>query len=264
MTLRQAYFRETPDGVFIANDPTRGPWSADHCHAGPVTGLVARAAEAEAGPDKMLTRLTLDVVRPVPMTGLRISVEPVRNTRTMATSRIEVHDLEGTACVSATSMHLSRKAYADMPSAPVTPLQFDQADTARFPISSVLHDKPSFRDFVDVAFPKGQPPGLGPKTMWMRAPPLLEGEAQSPIQSLCPLADCGNAISANAGTTEIGFMNTDLTLQIHREPVSDWLAAEAVSHWYDSGIGMSHSVLHDVRGPVGIALQTLVLRPAAG
>jgi len=58
-------------------------------------------------------------------------------------------------------------------------------------------------------------------------------------------------------------MNTDLTLQIHREPQGDWFAASAVSHWQPNGIGMSQAILYDTLGPVGMALQTLVLHPMA-
>jgi len=97
----------------------------------------------------------------------------------------------------------------------------------------------------------------------MRTPKLLQGEDPSPIQALCPLADCGNGISWNAPTTEMGFMNTDLTVHIHREPVSDWLASDSISHWQPTDIGMSQSVLYDTQGPVGTALQTLVLFPPA-
>ena len=264
MTDTPSYFRQDADGLFHANDPARGPWSRDHCHAGPVTGLIARAAERAIGPDKMLTRLTLDVLRPVPMHGLEITVDVTRNTRTLATTRLELHDPDGTRCVVASSMHLVRQALGDIPTAPVVPLRREEAEPGRFPLSGSLHDAPAFSQFVETAFPPGHAAEPGPKTIWMRAPNLLEGERQSPIQSICALADCGNGISFNAEPSKIGFMNTDLTLQIHREPVSDWLAADSTSHWQSSGIGMSHSVLHDTRGPLGVALQTLVLRPVDG
>ncbi|MBT3142653.1 thioesterase family protein [Phaeobacter gallaeciensis] len=255
------YFTQTPEGVFLGNDPARGPWSPDHCHAGPVTGLVARAAETAVGPDKMLTRLTLDVLRPLPVAGLVIETELTRNTRTLATTRVEVHGLDGTLCMTATSMHLTRKTMADVPTAQVQPLNFEDAIPADPLLVGALHEKPSFGQYTETAFPPGVTREPGPKTVWMRTPALLEGEDPSPIQSMCALADCGNGISWNAPPVKLGFMNTDLTLQIHREPVSNWLASEAISHWHDNGLGMSHSILHDTEGPVGVALQTLVLHP---
>ncbi|MEX0316604.1 MAG: thioesterase family protein [Ruegeria sp.] len=256
-----AYFTETRDGLFLGNDPARGPWSVDHCHAGPVTGLVARAAEAAVGPDKMLTRLTLDVLRPLPLAGLRVRSETVRNTRTLATTKVEVHDLDGTLCIAATSMHLTRKELGEVPTAPVTPLRFEDAEQGETLLIGSLHDKPAFGNFIEMAYPKGQELKPGPKTIWMRVPPLLADEVPSPIQSMCALADCGNGISWNEPPTRLGFMNTDLTLQVHREPESNWLASESASHWHGTGVGMSQSILHDTRGPVATALQTLVLHP---
>jgi hypothetical protein len=35
-----------------------------------------------------------------------------------------------------------------------------------------------------------------------------------------------------------------------------------VSFWEPNGIGMSQATLFDTRGPVGAALQTLIVRPA--
>lgn len=261
--MTQAYFREE-NGAFIGQDPVRGPWSELHCHAGPVAGLAARAAEQAAGPDKMLTRLTLDITRAVPMAGVTVSVEVTRASRTLTTTRVSIQDLDGTICVSGSSMHLVRKDLGAVPTPQIAPpiLKPDNASKAMFLAS--LHDKPVFGQFVETALAPGSGSGPGPKTIWMRTPPLLEGEAQSPIQSICALADCGNGISWNASTDEMGFMNTDLTLQIHREPVGDWRASEAISHWHGNGVGASHAVLYDTEGPVGVALQTLVLHPPKG
>lgn len=255
-----AFFREE-GGVFFGNDPARGPWSTEHCHAGPVTGLVVRAAEAAAGPEKVLTRLTLDVVRPIPLTGIRVAVEVERASRTLTTTRVEVLDLDRARCVSGTSMHLVRKDLGEVPNVSVDGPDFTQAEVVPYRLIDGVHGAPNFGHFIDIALPRGTVRAPGPKTIWMRVPPILEGEAPTPIQSICPLADCGNGISWNALPDVLGFMNTDLTLQMHREPVSDWMASEAVSHWQGNGVGMSHSVLYDTQGPVGVALQTLVLHP---
>lgn len=256
-----AFFMQSADGVFHGNDPARGPWSADHCHAGPVTGLVARAAEQVVDAEKMLCRLTLDILRPLPLAGLRVLAEVTRQTRTLVTTLTRVHDLDGGLCAQGSTMHLVRKNLGEVPTAPVAPLNRAEAEPGPFSIGAGLHDRPYFGQFLDVAYPPGFGLQPGPKTIWMRTPQLLEGEQQSPIQSLCALADCGNGISWNARPKEMGFMNTDLTLNVHREPQSDWLASDSLSHWHGTGIGMSQSVLQDESGPVATALQTLVLHP---
>ncbi len=258
---QEAFFQLRSDGVFVGNEAARGPWSADHCHAGPVTGLVARAAETEVGPDKMLTRLTIDMLRPMPLSGLRVAAETERHTKTMATTRVTVHDLDDTLCAKATTMHLVRRDLGAVPNVSMDPPELEGAVSGSFPIGETRHKLTGFAHYSEVLYPKNSTPGPGPKAIWMRTPPLLPGEAQSPIQALCPLADCANGISWNAPTTEMGFMNTDLTVQIHREPVSDWLASDSVCHWQPSGIGMSQAVLYDTEGPIGAALQTLILFP---
>jgi len=255
-----AYFNQLSDDRFSGNPPARGPWSEYFCHAGPVAGLVARAFE-RAVPEKDLTRMTFDLLRPVPLAELRISVEVHRDARSVATATAQVCDKEDRVCVTATSMHLIRTDFAEMPTAPVSPLHRRDAAPGEPPLPRGAHGEPSFADFIEVAYPEGESHEPGPKTVWMKTPPLLANETPSPVQSLCPLADCGNGLSRNAPFEEMGFLNTDLTIHIHCEPRSEWLASETVSHWQDTGIGLAHAVIRDEEGPVAAVLQTLLLRP---
>jgi hypothetical protein len=96
----------------------------------------------------------------------------------------------------------------------------------------------------------------------MRTVPLLPDEEPSSVQRICPLADCGNAIGRNAELSDASFINPDLTIVLHREPVGEWFGIQAVSHWQPDGIGMADALLFDTEGAVGRALQTLLIRPA--
>lgn len=254
------YFTQLDENRFQANDPARGPWSRGHCHAGPVTGLVVRALE-QAIPDKMLTRITLDLIRPIPMAEIRVTAQSTRNGRSVSAGSAEIRDADDRVCVTATSMHLVKSDIPDMPTAATPDLTYADADFGPPPLPMGMHDVPAFGHFVKTAYPKGTSNGLGPKTVWMKAPPLLETEVPSPIQTLCALADSGNAISRNAEISAMGFLNTDLTIHVHREPVSDWLASTTESHWQSTGIGLAQAVISDDQGPVACALQTLMLRP---
>ncbi|MGI9381327.1 MAG: thioesterase family protein [Methyloligellaceae bacterium] len=259
---RPAYFAKIAENTFKANAPARGPWSPEHCHAGPVTGLIVRAFE-EVIPDKMLTRVTLDLLKPVPMDEIRVLAIVRREGRTVSTAAAEVIDQEGRLCVSAQSMHVVRKPMEDLKSAPVPRLVRSEAQRGASPLARGKHGLPSFTDFIQVAYPEGENNGLGPKTIWMKTPPLLPSEQPSPFQSICALADCGNGLSRNAEFEEMIFLNTDLTIHFHREPRSDWLASRSLSHWQSTGIGLAQAVISDDLGPVATALQTLILRPQA-
>ena len=248
-TVSQAYFHQREDGAFVGNDPARGPWSADHCHAGPVSGLIVRAAETEVGPEKMLTRLTVDLLRPLPLAGLRVAAETTRHTKTLATTRVTVHDLDDTLCATATTMHMVRRDLGTCAQCRShCRLRFEDAVDGPFPIGEMRHDLPGFAHYSDIRYPAGairgpgrKPSGCAPRTCW-------RARCNRRSSRSARLADCGNGISWNAPTAEMGFMNTDLTVNIHREPVSDWLASDSISHWQPSGIGMSQSVLYDTAG----------------
>ena len=256
------FFHLDPEGWIVGNDSARGPWSPDGCHAGPVTGMLARAAE-QAVPDRQLVRLSVDLVRPAPVSGFQIEVDIERESRSLATTRLTLRNREGKTCATATTMHLSTLDLGDVPTTRVPAPCFDDAEPGLFPVMSGGHDLPTFARSVELAFPGGSATIPGPNTVWMRTHELLPGETMTPYQRLCPLADCGNAMSRNTPGREINFVNTDLTIYVHRLPVSEWIGAEFSSSWESSGIGLARATLFDTEGVIGVAHQTLLLRPQA-
>lgn len=254
-------FFRLQDGVYTGNDAARGPWSADACHAGPVTGAIAGVAE-QAVRDKQLVRLTLSFQRPIPMAGFRLEASVDRAGRAASSSSVSLSDLEGRICVRASGTHLATYPPEAFPTAAIPCPVFAEANKGDFLLKRAAHGLKFFGNSVEVAYPPGETGKPGPSTSWMRTPAIVEGEVPSPFQTLCPIADCGNGISRNSDLTENSFINPDLTVIVFRSPESDWIASRAVSFWEPNGIGMSQATLFDVRGPVGAALQTLIVRPA--
>ena len=70
-----------PDGDLLIPQPTAcGPWFPGVQHGGAITGLIARAIEqTPAAQPMMLTRLTVDMSRKVPMGPTKVEVEVVRD-----------------------------------------------------------------------------------------------------------------------------------------------------------------------------------------
>ena len=255
----KAFFRREGEH-YVGNDPARGPWASDACHAGPVTAILAGALE-RAVPDKQLARLTVNFRRPVPIGGFDVHAETEREGRAASEASAVLKDQDGKICAVAYSLHLVAGSLGDLPTAtPQRPI-FDEARPDTFPVERGLHGLPFFPSGIEVAYPPEETPKPGPSTVWMRTLPIVEGEAPSPIQTLCPLADCGNAISRNAEFSEVSCVNPDLTLTVFRPPVSEWLASQSTSFWEPSGIGMSKAQLFDTEGPIAYALQTLLVRP---
>ena len=252
-------FFDLDAGVYLARDAARGPWSPDHCHAGPVAGAIARSVEDAAGAPRRLVRLTIDLMRPVPMAGFQVAVEMTRAGKRLATAQAVVQGLDGKTAATASAMLITPAPPVDLPGLISDAPHPDAASEGRFLTDARLHDRPFLGDFVQVRFPPGETDAPGPTRLWMRTPALVAGEDPSPFQRLCPIADCGNAIGRNGEVDRFTFLNTDLTIVCHRASRSDWLLSDARAHWHTDGIGLAEARISDEHGPVATALQSLIV-----
>ncbi|HEY5650934.1 MAG TPA: thioesterase family protein, partial [Acidimicrobiia bacterium] len=66
--------------------------------------------------------------------------------------------------------------------------------------------------------------------------------------------------SFHEGTETMAFVNADLMVSLHRPPHGTWIGSHTVSFWEPNGIGRADAELFDDTGPVGRAMQSLVLR----
>ncbi len=65
--------------AFLPAALARSPWSSETLHGGSVTALLARAVEMRSPTgDRQVTRLTVELMRPVPVRPLRVQAEVVR------------------------------------------------------------------------------------------------------------------------------------------------------------------------------------------
>ena len=266
--MTEAFFTSTrrPDGTewFSPTDHARGPWDADACHGGPPTGLLVRALERTM-PDVRLARISVDLGRPVPMAGFTIEAEVVRTGRATGNSRASIVDAAGKVRATATGMHVAVSPTplfpATLDNSGLTTPRLAEAVPGGFPIGRVGHDRPAFRNAVEMRYPPGEDNGPGATTAWMRTLPLLPDEEPSPFQRISPLADCGNAFGRHVDPGKVQFINGDLVIALHRDPVGEWMGSRSVAFWQPSGVGLADALLFDDEGPVGRALQTLLLRP---
>ncbi len=258
--MSEAYF-ETSDGSwFVPTDHTRGPWHADACHAGPPTSLMARAMEAIV-PDQRLTRITVELMRPIPMAGFRVLASMKKPGRSVSLTEVELSD-DDTIYARAYGMHLRTLDDLDVTTPSIAAPRFEDSIPGSFPIPDFVHGLSGFNKSVECRYEASDRGGGGPTTMWMRTNvPLLSDEEPSPFQRICPLADSLNGISYNGDLAEVSFVNADLAISLHRDPIGEWFCARAVSHWESSGIGLADAALFDTQGPVGRATQNLLLSP---
>ena len=85
-------FTTIDDGMFQPGALTRGPWSPDAQHGGAPAALLARAVEAVAADQPMqVARMTVELVRPVPLTPLRVTTSIERPGRKIQLVAASIH-----------------------------------------------------------------------------------------------------------------------------------------------------------------------------
>ena len=219
-----------PDGTewFRPTDHARGPWDPDACHGGPPTGLLVRALE-QALPD-------------APGPHLR------RPRSTGADGRLHDRDRGGPGR-SGHGQHHGDDRRRRRPGAGVghrharrrgagaalrgTPRQRRGRRRRGWPTPSRASSRSarsrtagpaSARRSRSATRPAG-PPARARRRSGCGSVPLLPEEVMTPFQRISPLADCGNAFSRHAEPWEVQFVNTDLVIALHRDPVGEWMGS---------------------------------------
>jgi acyl-coenzyme A thioesterase PaaI-like protein len=124
-----------------------------------------------------------------------------------------------------------------------------------------LHGRPLKGQLPEVGVSSANAP-VGKAGVWMRlCRPVLPGEAPTPLVYAMAAADFGNGIAAVLPFEEYVFINADLAITLNRRPEGEWIGLDARTLLHPGGIGWAQSVMHDERGPFGLATQALVVQP---
>jgi Thioesterase-like superfamily len=249
---------------FVPGEDTRGPWDSRAQHAGPPAALLARALEALPSEVPMLvTRFSMDILRPVPLTPLTVSARVERPGRRVQLLHAVLRSDDVELCrVSAwrirrldTPMRLPARLLQEALSVPA-PEQGIPPDLAGAP--------PAFHSTgVAMRFVAGSFSGAGPSTVWIRLlHPVVDDEPPSPLMRVVAAADFGNGVSAELNWHESLFINCELTVHVQRDLAGEWVGLDARTFLDPHGAGFAESAIHDVQGRLGRSVQSLLVQPA--
>lgn len=255
------------NGVFVPTELAGSPWGREVLHGGPPAGLLARAIEqSKPAPGMFVARLTVDLFRAVPMAPLEVTTRVVREGRriqvvaaSLLAAGVEV--TRATALMLQPSqVQLPHRALLD--GSPLRgPGGIETTSLSGLPIPEGFT---GFHTTVEVRHVSGGAAG-GPSTAWIRIPcDLVAGEEMSPLVRVAATSDFGNGLSHISAAEGMGFINTDITLYLHRQAVGEWICLEANSGAHTYGIGMIETVIHDERRPIGRAVQALLANRRSG
>lgn len=272
------------DSTFIATAATIGPWSADAQHGGPPSALAARAIERhEADPRQRLARVSIDILRPVPIGKISIRTRTVRPGRrvTLVEAVLEADDQE---VLHARGWRIERPA-GGVPEVkdggPADPLPPAADNDGTAPELFSHRRQGSYLTMIEWRFKPADPAqATGPATTgpaafqgpdglytqmraaWTRPRiPLLPGEEPSPMARTLLVADSGSGVSAALPVSDFTFVNVDLTVILQRDPIGEWLLLESSTSIGSDGTGLAATRLSDQQGSFGRGVQTLIVAP---
>jgi hypothetical protein len=248
---------------FVPTELTRGPWDPNAMHGGAPGALLARAVERfEPGPAGHVARLTVDLLRPVPLAPVSVRTRMLRPGKKVqiVEAALVADDAE---LVRMTALRL-READLALPDAAAPADRLEPGPSAA--LSFRDEGDLDFGHAVDMSLARGSWETRGPAAVWFRLNvPVVEGEETSPLSRVVAAADFANGISSsldwNDGWT---FINPDLTVYLHRIPATEWVGVDAVTWPEGRGIAVAEAGLYDEEGRIGRSVQSLLLDRSLG
>jgi hypothetical protein len=236
-----------------------GPWSRDMQHGSAPAALIARTAEHMPTLAPMrVARITIDLMRPIPIATLDLETEIVREGRKIQLLSIRLLS-EGTEVVRASVLKI-RKTDLPLPpevaerkiEVPLPETLTDDEHTRADPVP--------FLTGLSTRDAKGTFRTPGPAAVWFRANrAIIEGEEISPLMRAAIAADFCNGTSAVVSWDHWTFINADLTITLAREPVGDWILLDAETWAGREGSGIAFAKLADTKGYFGRAVQNILI-----
>lgn len=218
-------------------------------HGRVIAGLLAFQIEQEHGDAQMLpARLTVDMYRPPDFSPITIKTSVARDGY-----RIKVVDAEfinsagsmGRASCQLLRMTQNSPGNIWMPPAWNVPKP---------------QDIPAVEKFADGTGPTWNIKNISgafgvcaQRRVWMsETRELVAGVPITPWMRVALAADFASPC-ANIGDANLGYINTDVTVYLHRLPRGEWIGMETSNHHATDGIAIGECFMYDEEGAIGAA-----------
>jgi hypothetical protein len=251
-----SFYVDEGRGRFASTPATAGPWDASAQHGGPPAALLTRAVET-LDPDRVVGRLTMELLGPVPVGPLEVRASVVRPGRSVQMVEATAYDVQrDRACARATAW--------------LFPAGGEAPDTAGAPPECgpdrgvTVEPPPSwsrgYLDAIEWRWVEGTIAEPGPGVVWMRPRvALVDGEPMSPLQRLMTCVDSASGVSSAVDFERWRFLNTELTVHVLRPPVGDWVCLDATTVLGGGTVGLATATVSDARGVVARSAQALLV-----
>lgn len=236
-----------------------GPWDPTMQHGGAPSALIAREAEAFPAERPMrIARLTVDLMRPVPVAPLDIETEVLREGRKIQLLQVRLL-ASGKEVVRASVLRVRAESIDLPPHEGFRPLDLTPPDEDA-PSTAGFGPSHGFGSGLSAVIARGQWGQPGAAAVWFRAErPMFEGEETSPVVRAALTADFCNGVSSVLDFQAFTFINADLSVSFSRDPVGRWILLDAETWVGDSGGALAFARLADRNGYFGRAVQSVLV-----
>jgi hypothetical protein len=252
-----AIYRVEGDRV-LTSPNAAGPWDITMQHGSAPAALAVWAAEAMPTRQPMrIARVTIDLMRPVPVAPLTLQTEVLREGRKIQLCAVRL-SAGDTVVVAASILKIKTQALTLPPDIADAAIELPGPDLAR-------EEQPDFSGSpfvtgISVRAARGRFGVPGPGAIWYRVDrPLVEGSVVSQAMRAVVAADFCNGTAAALDFRQWTFINADLTVSFARQPVGEWILLDAESWIGPDGAGLASARLADQRGYFGRVVQSLVI-----
>ena len=242
----QPFFTQDRD-AYIPTGAARGPWDPNSLHGRVIIGLLAFVIEQRHGADEFVpARLTVDMFRLPNLAPIEVKTKLVRDG--LRIKVVEADFVSGGVNMARASCQLLRKT--ENPQGHIwSPPNWDVTAPADIAVPEDprlgMNGKWTTRPIT------GAMGTVGPRRLWMsEVRDLVEGAPLTPFVRVAVAADFASPF-ANAGDQGLGYINSDVTLYLHRLPVKEWIGFEVVNHHATDGVAIGECFLYDQQGAIG-------------
>ena len=248
---------------YVPTPLTRGPWDPRAMHGGAPSALFTHVCEQhDPGPADFVARVTVELMRPVPLEPLTMRVRTIRPGRKVQWLEAALLDGDEREMTRATVLRLRTTEVDTRGSVGLEAEPAKSRDTGRAPERLMAPGEVGFWTANDVEIVDGNWTEPGPGSAWFRLRcAVVAGEPVSAASRATAAADFGSGVGNPLRFTHATGINADVTIALHRHPVGEWVCLESGAWANPHGIGMAETRLHDEDGPIGRAVQTMLVEP---
>jgi Acyl-CoA thioesterase C-terminal domain/Acyl-CoA thioesterase N-terminal domain len=244
------------DGRIETTNAAAGPWDPELQHGAAPAALLTWAAERiESSTPTRVARMTIDLIRPVPIAPLELHTHITREGRKILTASIRLFaDEREVARASVLKIRLGEESDDAGP-----PLDLPGPEAAS-PLAGPSPTPCAFLDGISMRVARGVGLVGGPAAIWFRVDrPVIEHETTSALMRAAVCADFCNGASAVLDPRKWSFINADISLNLARTPVGEWILLDARTWPGQCGSALAFARLADTNGWFGRASQSLII-----